>query len=80
MLAKVIATGADRAQAIARLRAALDAFAIEGVKTNLPFIQRVLDDDDFVAGRIDTGLAQRVLAGGTKSAAAAQAAASTLTS
>ncbi|WP_064574999.1 acetyl-CoA carboxylase biotin carboxylase subunit [Cupriavidus gilardii] len=80
MLAKVIATGADRAQAIARLRAALDAFAIEGVKTNLPFIQRVLDDDDFVAGRIDTGLAQRVLAGGAKSAAAAQAAASTLTS
>ncbi len=63
MLAKVIATGADRAQAISRLRAALDAFAIEGVKTNILFIQRVLADDDFIAGRIDTGLAQRVLAG-----------------
>ncbi len=79
MLAKVIATGADRAQAIARLRAALDAFAIEGVKTNIPFIQRVLADDDFVAGRIDTGLAQRVLAGGTMAAAQAQAPVSTPT-
>ena len=83
MLAKVIATGADRAQAISRLRAALDAFAIEGVKTNIPFIQRVLADDDFIAGRIDTGLAQRVLAGETiaetRASGAAPAPASTLT-
>ncbi|MCA7085047.1 ATP-grasp domain-containing protein [Cupriavidus sp. DB3] len=83
MLAKVIATGADRAQAISRLRAALDAFAIEGVKTNIPFIQRVLADDDFIAGRIDTGLAQRVLAGEamaeTRAPGASPAPASTLT-
>ncbi len=81
MLAKVIATGADRAQAISRLRAALDAFAIEGVKTNIPFIQQVLADDDFIAGRIDTGLAQRVLAGEamaeTRAPGAASAPAST---
>ncbi len=80
MLAKVIATGADRAQAIARLRAALDAFAIEGVKTNIPFIQRVLADDEFIAGRIDTGLAQRVLSGGTMTTGATPAPASPLTS
>lgn len=83
MLAKVIATGADRAQAMSRLRAALDAFAIEGVKTNIAFIQQVLADDDFIAGRIDTGLAQRVLAGETmaetKAAGAAPAPASTPT-
>ncbi|MCG5259491.1 ATP-grasp domain-containing protein [Cupriavidus gilardii] len=80
MLAKVIATGADRPQAIARLRAALDAFAIDGVKTNIPFIQRVLADDEFIAGRIDTGLAQRVLSGGTMTTGATPEAASTLTS
>jgi acetyl-CoA carboxylase biotin carboxylase subunit len=31
------------------------------VKTNIPFIQRILAHADFVAGRIDTGIAQRVL-------------------
>ncbi|WP_454719715.1 MULTISPECIES: acetyl-CoA carboxylase biotin carboxylase subunit [Cupriavidus] len=62
MLAKVIATGADRGEAIATLRAALEAFAVAGVKTNIPFILRVLAHADFAAGRIDTALAQRVLA------------------
>ncbi|MDF3835027.1 biotin carboxylase N-terminal domain-containing protein [Cupriavidus basilensis] len=62
MLAKVIATGAGRDEAIARLRAALEGFAITGVKTNIPFILRVLAHPDFLAGRIDTALVQRVLA------------------
>jgi acetyl-CoA carboxylase biotin carboxylase subunit len=62
MLAKVIATGADRADAIRRLAAALADFTVCGVKTNIPFIQRVLAHEDFRAGRIDTALAQRVLA------------------
>jgi len=62
MLAKVIATGADRGEAIATLRAALEAFAVAGVKTNIPFILRVLAHADFAEGRIDTALARRVLA------------------
>ncbi|NUA29319.1 acetyl-CoA carboxylase biotin carboxylase subunit [Cupriavidus basilensis] len=62
MLAKVIATGADRGEAIATLRAALRDFAVAGVKTNIPFILRVLAHPDFLAGRIDTALVQRVLA------------------
>jgi len=61
MIAKLVARGRDRGQAIARLQAALARTRVEGVKTNIPFIQRILAHADFVAGRIDTGIAQRVL-------------------
>ncbi len=61
MIAKLVAHGHDRRDAIARLQAALAQTRIEGVKTNIPFIQRILAHADFVAGRIDTGIAQRVL-------------------
>ena len=59
--ASLVAHGHDRMDAIARLQAALAQTRIEGVKTNIPFIQRILAHADFVAGRIDTGIAQRVL-------------------
>jgi len=61
MIAKLVAHGRDRMDAIARLQGALTQTCIEGVKTNIPFIQRILAHADFVAGRIDTGIAQRVL-------------------
>ena len=62
MVAKLVAHGSDRAQAIARLRQALAQTRIEGVKTNIPFIERILGHADFLDLRIDTGIAQRVLA------------------
>ena len=62
MLAKVIARGATRQQAIARMREALDMFAIEGVKTNIAFARQVLDDEAFRGGAIHTGLTADVLA------------------
>ena len=62
MLAKVIARGATRQQAIARMREALDMFAIEGVKTNIAFARQVLDDEAFRGGAIHTGLTAEVLA------------------
>jgi acetyl-CoA carboxylase biotin carboxylase subunit len=43
-LAKVIVWAPDRAQAIARLRRCLDEFVIEGIPTNIPFLQRILAD------------------------------------
>ena len=64
MLAKVIARGATRQQAIARMREALDMFAIEGVKTNIAFARQVLDDAAFRGGAIHTGLTAEVLARG----------------
>jgi acetyl-CoA carboxylase biotin carboxylase subunit len=62
MLAKVVTRGATRQQAIARMREALEMFAIEGVKTNLAFARQVLDDEAFRAGAIHTGLTADVLA------------------
>jgi 3-methylcrotonyl-CoA carboxylase alpha subunit len=55
MIAKVIAHGADREAAIARLLAALEEVEIEGVETNLAFLKRTLAHPAFRAGRIDTG-------------------------
>ncbi|MGE8604469.1 acetyl-CoA carboxylase biotin carboxylase subunit [Bordetella trematum] len=62
LLAKLIASGETRAQALQRLREALKAFAVEGVKTNIPFLLQVLDSPDYIEGRLDIGLAARVLA------------------
>ena len=61
MLAKVIAHGADRAQALARLDAALGDLALLGVGTNTAFLRALLADPGVRAGRIDTGLVGRRL-------------------
>ena len=60
LLAKLIAFGDDRAQAIARLRTALDGFAVEGVKTNLPLHRRIVASDAFARGELDTHFLERL--------------------
>ncbi|GAA1266374.1 acetyl-CoA carboxylase biotin carboxylase subunit [Kitasatospora nipponensis] len=60
MLAKVIAYGPDRPTALLRLRAALADTRILGVTTNAGFLRRLLAHPDVVAGRLDTGLVERV--------------------
>ncbi|HEY1760248.1 MAG TPA: acetyl-CoA carboxylase biotin carboxylase subunit [Bryobacteraceae bacterium] len=65
LVAKLIAYGSDRDEAIARMRRALDMFVIEGIYTSIPLDRKILDHPDFVAGRLDTGfLARTGLAGG----------------
>ena len=59
MVAKVIATAESRPLAINRLAAALRALDIEGVRTNVPFLIRVLELTEFREGRIDTGFLDR---------------------
>jgi acetyl-CoA carboxylase biotin carboxylase subunit len=61
LLGKVIAHGPDRASALARLSAALAATHIEGVKTNIAFLSRVLAAAEFQAGGVDTGYLGRFL-------------------
>ena len=56
LLAKVIAHGPDRKAAIALAERAVAEFEIEGVKTNLPFLARLLVDPLFVEGNYDTSL------------------------
>jgi acetyl-CoA/propionyl-CoA carboxylase biotin carboxyl carrier protein len=62
LLAKVIAHGADRAQALARLDAALAGTAVLGLGTNVAFLRALLADADVRAGRLDTGLVGRRVA------------------
>ena len=61
MLAKVIAHGTDRAEALVRLDAALRATVILGLGTNVGFLRALLADPDVQAGRLDTGLVGRRL-------------------
>jgi acetyl-CoA carboxylase, biotin carboxylase subunit len=60
LLSKLIASGADRNQAIARIRRAVDEYVITGVKTNLSLFRRILTDPDFIAGKTDTGYLSRL--------------------
>ena len=62
LLAKLIIWGADRDQAIARMRWALDEFIVEGIKTTVPFHREVLRDEEFLSGDFDTGFIERFLA------------------
>ncbi|MEW2353984.1 biotin carboxylase N-terminal domain-containing protein [Spirillospora sp. NPDC029432] len=59
MLAKVIAWGADRGEALHRLDRALAAYALLGVPTNVAFLRALLAHPEVAAGRIDTGLVER---------------------
>ncbi len=59
LLAKLIAFGRDREEALARLRQALDTFILEGVTTTIPFLSRVIRHPDFVSGKIDTKFLER---------------------
>ncbi len=65
LLAKVIAHGAYRADALSRLRGALDRCEISGVTTNLPMHQALAADEEFGRGGVDTGYLERVWRGQT---------------
>jgi acetyl-CoA carboxylase biotin carboxylase subunit len=61
LLAKLIVSGNTRDEAIVRARHALDHFIIEGIPTTIPFLRRIVDDDAFVAGDVDTGFVARMM-------------------
>ncbi len=60
LLAKLIVRADTRPAAIARLRWALDEFVVEGIKTNVDFHKRLIQHPDFIAGRLDTHLVERM--------------------
>ena len=59
MIAKLIVWGEDRDAALARMRVALAACEVAGVVTNLKFLGHLLDNPDFTAASLDTGLIER---------------------
>ena len=61
LIAKLIVHGRDRAEAIARMRRALEMFVVEGIKTSIPLHQRIFAEADFEAGHLDTHFLEHVL-------------------
>ena len=61
LLAKLIVSGKTREETIVRARHVLDQFIIEGVPTTIPFLRRIVDDEAFVRGDVDTGMVARMM-------------------
>jgi propionyl-CoA carboxylase alpha chain len=66
MIAKLIVHGKDRADAIARMREALNGFVIRGIASNIPFQAALLAHPDFQSGNFDTGFIARQWPSGFK--------------
>ena len=62
LIAKLITHGATRDDALARMRLALAEMRVEGIRTNVPLHQSVLEDDGFRAGGVDIHHLERWLA------------------
>ncbi|ODU46269.1 acetyl-CoA carboxylase biotin carboxylase subunit [uncultured Aquimonas sp.] len=62
MIGKLIVHGADRAQAIARMRVALSEMVVDGIKTNVPLQQRIMADGGFQAGGANIHYLEKKLA------------------
>jgi acetyl-CoA carboxylase biotin carboxylase subunit len=59
LVAKLIAFGDTRAEAVVRMRRALEMFVVEGIKTSIPLHRKIMMDPDFIAGRLDTHFLDR---------------------
>ena len=64
MVAKLVTWGRDRAEAIERLRRALSEFVVKGIKTSIPFHQKLVDHPRFLEGHYDTGFIEQHMGGG----------------
>jgi acetyl-CoA carboxylase biotin carboxylase subunit len=61
LIAKLIAHGKDRNEAISRMARALDMFIVEGIHTTIPLHQKIMADPDFRAGNFDTKFMERFM-------------------
>ena len=62
LIAKLIVHGADRDEAIVRMRRALSQFVVRGIETSISLHEEIFADEDFQAGNFDTGFMERFLA------------------
>ena len=67
MIAKLIVHGRDRADAISKMRNALNGFVIRGVSSNIPFQSALLAHPDFMSGEFNTGFIAQHYAHGFRS-------------
>jgi acetyl-CoA carboxylase biotin carboxylase subunit len=59
MISKFAVYARDRLEAIDRMRRALQEYEIGGIKTTLPFFRRIMEDEEFIEGKLDTGFIER---------------------
>jgi acetyl-CoA carboxylase biotin carboxylase subunit len=64
LIAKIVCWGKNREESISRMRRALEMTVVEGVKTTIPLHQKILVDEDFRAGRIETRFLERWIRNG----------------
>ena len=62
LIAKLITHGKDRAEAISRMKRALEMFIVQGIQTTIPLHRLIVTDEDFQAGKFDTKFMERFLA------------------
>ncbi len=63
LIAKLIAHGKDRLEAIMKMRRALDEFIIDGVNTTIPFHKKVFSNPDFIGGAFNTSFLEKMNSG-----------------
>ena len=61
LLAKLIVYGADRKEAVRRMRQSLERFTVRGVDTTLPFLKHVFDQGAFAKGKVNTMLVEALI-------------------
>ena len=61
LIAKLIVHDSNRLGAINKAKNALNEFEIDGIETNIPFLKRILNDSDFISGKVDIGYVQRFI-------------------
>lgn len=62
MIAKVIVHGKDRNESIAKMKSALGEFVIDGISTNIDFLYKILEDEDFISNNYDTSFISKKFA------------------
>ena len=63
LIGKLIVHRDTRDEAIRTMRRALAEFDVDGIKTTIPLLRKILDHPDFVAGKVDTTFVERTWAG-----------------
>jgi acetyl-CoA carboxylase biotin carboxylase subunit len=61
MIAKLIVWGTDREEAILRMKRALGEFIIDGVDTNIEFLQDILGNQQYISGKVDTSFISKII-------------------
>ena len=74
LIAKIITFGRDRSEAIARMRRTLEMTVIDGIKTSIPMHLKILNEPDFIAGRLSTAFMDRFIKEKGNTAALAESA------